>query len=163
MFWSYYHWRQRTHETSLTNDEKDLHQDVTDARGVARCGAAVLPYLHRGEADVVGNGDGHVEGGQQDQPIPAGLERTVVKEDEARLLDLCYLVFWDGVRIGSEDTLDHGTHGKHTNINDVMFERGFLRANSSILDHLIIFAQPYILIQGASINNWLLALLLLVV
>lgn len=67
---------------------------------------AVLSYLHRGEADVVGNGDGHVEGRQQDQPIPAGLERTVVEEDETRLLNVRHLVLWDRVGVGSENILD---------------------------------------------------------
>ena len=94
----------------LTNDEKYLHQDVADTRGVTRRRAAVLSHLHGGEADVVGHGDGHVEGGQQDQPIPAGLERAVVKEDEAGLLDVGHLVLRHRVGVGSKDAL-HSAHG----------------------------------------------------
>lgn len=105
-----------TCETSLTDDEKYLHQDIADAWRVTRCWAAVLSYLHRGEAHVVGNGDGYVEGGQQDQPIPAGLERTVVKEDEAGLLDVRHLVLWDRVGVGPKNTLDmlYGSTHKHS-------------------------------------------------
>lgn len=92
-------------ELQLTDDEKDLHQDVADARRVSSRRAAVLPYLYGSEANVVGNGDGYVEGGQQDQPIPAGLERTVVQEDQTGLLDISHLILRDGVSIGSKNTL----------------------------------------------------------
>ncbi|TNN70252.1 hypothetical protein EYF80_019466 [Liparis tanakae] len=93
-------------EAQEAEEAHRLQQDIAAARRVARRGAAVLSYLRRGEADVVGNGDGDVEGGQQDQPIPAGLERTVVEEDETRLLDVRHLVLRDRVRIGSQETLD---------------------------------------------------------
>lgn len=92
-------------EVQLTDDKEDLHQDVADARRApSRC-ATILSYLHGGEADVVGDGDGYVEGGQQDQPIPAGLERTVVQEDEAGLLDVSHLVLGDRVGVGSKNAL----------------------------------------------------------
>lgn len=94
-----------TQNFCLTNDEKYLHQDVADTRGVTRRRAAVLSHLHRSEADVVWNGDGHVEGRQQDQPIPTSLECAIVKEDEAGLLDVGYLVLWDWVGVGAKDAL----------------------------------------------------------
>lgn len=95
-----------TRERSLTDDEKNLHQDVADTRRVSCRRAAVLPVLHGREADIIGNGDGHVEGGQQDQPVPAGLERTVVEEDETGLLDVGHLVLRNRVCIGSKNPLD---------------------------------------------------------
>lgn len=88
-----------------TDDEEDLHQDVAHARWIACRRGAVLPYLYGSEADIVGHSDGHIEGSQQDQPIPPGLEGAVVKEDKARLLDVRHLVFRDWVGIGTEDTL----------------------------------------------------------
>lgn len=109
----------QTPKSNLTDDEKDLHQDVADARRVAGRGAAVLSHLHRREANVVRNGDGHVEGGQQDQPIPAGLERAVVKEDEARLLDVRHFVLRDRVCVGSEDALGPKTYTDICNICDI--------------------------------------------
>lgn len=88
-----------------TDDEEDLHQDVAHTGRIARRRAAVLPYLYCSEANIVGHSDGHIEGSQQDQPIPPGLEGAVVKEDEARLLDVGHLVFWYWVCIGAQDTL----------------------------------------------------------
>lgn len=106
----------QTHKSDLTDNEKDLHQDVADTRRVAGRGATVFSHLHRREANVVGNSNGYVEGGQQDQPIPAGLERAVVKEDEARLLDVCHFVLRDRVCVGSENALEPKTD---TNIHIV--------------------------------------------
>lgn len=88
-----------------TDDEEDLHQDVAHTGWIACRRAAVFPYLYSSEADIVGHSDGHIEGSQQDQPIPPGLEGAVVKEDEAWLLDVRHLVFRDWVGIGTEDTL----------------------------------------------------------
>lgn len=67
----------------LTDDEERLDNNVADhadAVGV-------------NEAGVVGHDDGYVEGGDQDQPIPAGLEHAVVRQDEAGLLEGAGLVF----------------------------------------------------------------------
>lgn len=67
----------------LTDDEECLDDDVADhadAVGVD-------------EAGVVGHDDGDVEGSDQDQPIPAGLEHAVVRQDEAGLLEGAGLVF----------------------------------------------------------------------
>lgn len=55
---------QDTQKPRRTDDEEDLHQDVAHAGRVACRRATVLPYLHSGEADIVGHRDGHVEGGQ---------------------------------------------------------------------------------------------------
>lgn len=66
----------------LTDDEERLDDDVADhadAVGVD-------------EAGVVGHDDGDVEGSDQDQPIPAGLEHAVVRQDEAGLLEGAGLV-----------------------------------------------------------------------
>lgn len=88
-----------------TYDEEDLHQNVAHTGWIACRRAAVLPYLYSSEAHIVGHSDGHIEGSQQDQPIPPSLEGAVVKEDEARLLDVCHLVLRDWIGIGAEDTL----------------------------------------------------------
>lgn len=100
----------RLGQSNLTDDEKYLHQDIADTRRVAGRGAAVFSHLHRREANVVGNSNGYVEGGQQDQPIPAGLECSVVKEDEARLLDVRHFVLRDRVCVGSENALEPKTY-----------------------------------------------------
>lgn len=66
----------------LTDDEERLDDNVADhadAVGVD-------------EAGVVGHDDGDVEGSDQDQPIPAGLEHAVVRQDEAGLLEGAGLV-----------------------------------------------------------------------
>lgn len=91
--------------TPSTDDEEDLHQDVAHTGRIACRRTAVLPYLYSSEADIVGHSDGHIESSQQDQPIPPSLEGAIMKEDEARLLDVRYLVFRDWVGIGAKDTL----------------------------------------------------------
>lgn len=55
---------QDTEKSRRTDDEEDLHQDVTHAGRVACRRATVLPYLHSSEADIIGHSDSHVEGGQ---------------------------------------------------------------------------------------------------
>jgi len=95
-----------TSQRGLTYDKKYLHQYIADTWRVSSRWDAILSYLHTSEADVVGNSDGYVEGGQQDQPVPAGLERTIVKEDETGLLDVSHLILWDRVSVGSKNTLE---------------------------------------------------------
>ena len=91
---------------SRTEHEEDLHQDVADTGGAPRAApAALVPPPHHGEAHVIGHGHRHVEGGQQDQPIPAGFEGAVVEQDEAGLLDGGDLVLWDG-RLVAKHVLD---------------------------------------------------------
>lgn len=83
----------------LTYDEQDLHRDVADG------GAAGYVVVITDEAHVVGHCHGHVEGGEQDQPIPAGFEGAVVKQDELGLLGVCYLVLRQSGRV-PEHVLD---------------------------------------------------------
>ena len=101
--------RPRPGSLPLTQNEQDLHEDVADARrapgGAAAAAAALVPPPHHREAHVIGHGDGHVEGRQQDQPIPAGLEGAVVEEDEAGLLNGCHFVLRDR-RLVPEHVLD---------------------------------------------------------
>lgn len=114
----------QTHKSNPTDNEKDLHQDVTDAGRVAGRGTAIFSHLHRREANVVGDSDGDVEGGQQDQPIPAGFERAVMEEDKARLLDVRHFVLRDWVCVGSEDALEPKTD---TNIHIFVIFAGHIR------------------------------------
>lgn len=72
----------------LTDDEENLHCDVTDSR------AACQVIIIADEAHVVGHRDGHVERGQQNQPVPPCLERAVMKEDEFGFPGICDLVLW---------------------------------------------------------------------
>lgn len=83
----------------LTYDEQDLHRDVADS------GAAGHVIVIADEAHVVGHGHGHVEGGEQDQPIPAGFEGAVVKQDELGLLGVRNLVLRQSGRV-PEHVLD---------------------------------------------------------
>lgn len=57
----------------LTYDEQYLHCDVTDS-----CAAGQVVVVAN-EAHIVGHRDSHVEGGQQNQPIPTSFEGAVVK------------------------------------------------------------------------------------
>lgn len=57
----------------LTYDEQYLHCDVADS-----CAAGQVVVI-ADEAHVVGHRHGHVEGGQQNQPIPTSFEGAVVK------------------------------------------------------------------------------------
>ena len=68
-----------------TDDEQYLHGDVSDG------GAPGLVHI-ADETHVVGHRHGHVEGGQQDQPIPARLEGAEVQEDEFGFLGIGDLV-----------------------------------------------------------------------
>lgn len=65
-----------------TDDKKHLHCYVTDDGGACSRDRVIV----RREADIVGDGDSHVEGSQQDQPIPQSLGDAVVEQNEARLL-----------------------------------------------------------------------------
>lgn len=56
-----------------TDDEEYLHCNVTDSR------AASQVVIIADEAHVVGDRDGNVEGGEQNQPVPASFEGAVVK------------------------------------------------------------------------------------
>lgn len=92
-----------------TKDEEHLHSDVADD-GAAGSREAVLCAC---EADVVGDGDGHVEGGQQDEPVPEGLEDAVVEQDEAGLLHRGHFVLGDG-RLVLKHVLGEQAAGRHT-------------------------------------------------
>ena len=68
-----------------TDDEQYLHGDVSDG------GAPGLVHV-ADKTHVVGHRHGHVEGGQQDQPVPARLEGAEVQEDEFGFLGVGDLV-----------------------------------------------------------------------
>lgn len=74
----------------LTYDKEHFHYDVADDGGARSCDSVVVGR----EADVVGHSDSHVEGSQQDEPVPQGLRHTVVQQNEAWLLHCCHLVLW---------------------------------------------------------------------
>lgn len=76
-----------------TDDEEYLHCDITDGR------AASQVVVIADEAHVVGDRHGNVEGGEQNQPVPAGFEGAVVKQDELGLFDVCHLVLGQSGRI----------------------------------------------------------------
>lgn len=82
-----------------TYNEQYLHSDVTD------CRAAGHLVVIADETHVVRHRHGDIEGGQQDQPIPTGLECAVVQQDEFGLLGICYFVLWQRGRI-AEHILD---------------------------------------------------------
>lgn len=63
----------------LTYNKEHFHCDVAYDGGAPSCDRVVVGR----EADVVGHGDCHVEGSQQDQPVPQGFRHTVVEQDEA--------------------------------------------------------------------------------
>lgn len=67
----------------LTENEKHFHSNVTDG-GAAGSGGAVVTLR---EANVVRDGHRNVKRGQQDKPVPASFEGTVMQEDEAGFLD----------------------------------------------------------------------------
>lgn len=56
-----------------TDDEEYLHGNIADGR------AASEVVVVADETHVVGDRHGDVEGGEQDQPVPAGLECAVVE------------------------------------------------------------------------------------
>lgn len=63
----------------LTQDEEHLHGDVTD-KGVSGSDGGVIVAQ---EADIVGDGDRDVEGGEEDEAIPHSLGDAVVEEEAA--------------------------------------------------------------------------------
>lgn len=63
----------------LTQDEEHLHGDVTD-KGVSGSDGGVIVAQ---EADIVGDGDRDVEGGEEDEAIPYSLGDAVVEEEAA--------------------------------------------------------------------------------
>ena len=75
----------------LTQDEEHLHSDVADDGGAGR----IVQLVIRCEADIVGHCNCHVEGGQEDHPIPQSLGHTIVEQDEAGLLHCRHLVLWE--------------------------------------------------------------------
>lgn len=79
-----------------TDDEEHLHGDVAANCAVAHELMMVAGVGVTDEADVVGHGHGHVESGQQDQPVPHGLEDAVVQQDEAGLPHRRHLVLGQG-------------------------------------------------------------------
>lgn len=75
---------------SLTYYEEGLHDHVRGHRHAFK-------VLNKG--GVVGHCNGYVNGGHQDQPVPAALEHAVVREDEPRLFQrLCFVFGQWGVR-----------------------------------------------------------------
>lgn len=74
----------------FTQHEEDLHTQVAGAGGAA--GGRRPPLGASAHADAVGDGDGHVEGGEQHEPVPARLEGPVVQQDEGGLADGGHLV-----------------------------------------------------------------------
>lgn len=73
----------------LTQDEEHLHSDVAD-EGVSRSDGGVVVTR---EADIVGDSDRNVEGGEEDEAIPDGLGDAVVEEEAAGPPHGGYLVF----------------------------------------------------------------------
>lgn len=73
---------------ALTQDEEHLHGDVADKGVPGSDGGVVIAR----EADVVGDGDCNVEGGEEDEAIPDGLGDAVVEEEAAGPLHGGHLV-----------------------------------------------------------------------
>ena len=73
-------------ERIVTEYEKQLHGDVTAFSAVTDERVVVAALVVTGKADVVRHGDSHVEGRQQNEPIPQGLGDAVVQQDETGLL-----------------------------------------------------------------------------
>lgn len=48
------------------------------------------------KADIERHGDGYVEGRQQNEPVPQGLEDAVMQQNEARLLHSRHFVLRQG-------------------------------------------------------------------
>lgn len=71
-----------------TNDEQNLYTDVADSR------AAGHVVIVSDETHVVRHRHSYVERSEQNQPVPACFERTVVKQDEFGLLGICHFVLW---------------------------------------------------------------------
>jgi hypothetical protein len=67
----------------LTDYEEHFDDNVTDHRRP----------IDVDEARVVGNDYCHVKGRDEDQPVPAGFEATVMAQDELRLFDRRRFVF----------------------------------------------------------------------
>lgn len=63
----------------LTQDEEHLHSDVTDKSVSGSDGGVIIAR----EADIVGDGDRNVEGGEEDEAIPDSLGDAVVEEEAA--------------------------------------------------------------------------------
>ena len=61
---------------ALTNDKKPLYDNIADHGRAIRID----------ETSVVGDDDSHIERGNQDQPVPAALEGTIMGQDESGLL-----------------------------------------------------------------------------
>lgn len=64
----------------LTQDEEHLHGDVTDESVPGSDGGVVIIAQ---EADIVGDSDRNVEGGEEDEAIPDSLGDAVVEEEAA--------------------------------------------------------------------------------
>lgn len=73
-------------KNGATDDEEYLHGNIADSRATREV------VVVADEAHVVRDRHGHVERGEQDQPVPAGFERAVVQQDEFGLFDVCDLV-----------------------------------------------------------------------
>lgn len=65
-----------------TDYEEHLHCDVAAYSAVTDERVIVAAFGVTDKADVVRHGHGHVKGGQQNQPVPHGLEDAVVQQDE---------------------------------------------------------------------------------
>lgn len=74
----------------FTQHEEDFHAQVAGAGGAA--GGRQPLLTASAHADAVGDGDGHVEGGEQDESVPARLEGPVMQQDEGGLADGGHLV-----------------------------------------------------------------------
>ena len=94
--------RQGGRQTSPTDEEESFDHHVRHN------GWLVLLCLVE-EGGVVGHHDGDVEGGEEDNQVPAGLEHPVVGEDEARLLNAGRFVLrqWRG-GVGLQEALLDG-------------------------------------------------------
>lgn len=79
-----------------TKDEEQLHCDVTAHSATADQGMVAAALIVANKADVIRHGHGHVEGGQQDEPVPQGLGNAVVQQDQTGLLHSCHLVLGQG-------------------------------------------------------------------
>lgn len=73
----------------LTQYEEHLHGDVTDEGVPGRDGGVIIAQ----EADIVGDGDRNVEGGEEDEAIPYSLGDAVVEEEAAGPPHRGHLVF----------------------------------------------------------------------
>ena len=56
------------------------------------------------ECSIVRHHNGHINGGQEDQDVPAGLEHAIVAEDPARLLGGRCLVLGKRLDVGGWGT-----------------------------------------------------------